>query len=164
MRDAGPVVASSGPIVALSVVGRLDLLPALFRSVLVPAAVFREVVGAGLGRPGASELRRASWARVVEVDPAPDRLLFDELGPGEAETITLAARSRARLLLVDDRRARRVAEAAHGLRVKGVAGLLLEGRRRGILPAVRPLLEPMVAGGYRLSQRLIDRLCAESGE
>ncbi|MBI5013873.1 MAG: UPF0175 family protein [Deltaproteobacteria bacterium] len=161
---AGSVVTNSEPIVALSAVGRLDLLPALFESVLVPAAVFREVAGAGLGRPGANELRRAAWARVVDVEPSPGPPLSEELGPGEAETIALAARTGASLALLDDRRARRAAEDGYGVGVKGVAGLLLEGKRRRILPSVRPLLDRMLAEGYRLSPRLIDHTCREAGE
>jgi hypothetical protein len=90
-------------------VGQLNVLSALYPSVLVPEAVWREVTGAGVGRPGARELLATSWTTRVTVDPPPDRLLLEELGEGEAEAITLAVRREAKLLLMDDRRAHRVA-------------------------------------------------------
>jgi hypothetical protein len=89
---------------------------------------------------------------------------MEELGDGEAEAITLAVRREAKLLLMDDRRARRVAELAYRLRVKGVAGVLVVAKRRGFITAVRPLLEAMRGRGYYLSQRLIERACREAGE
>jgi len=162
--DEGPVVTNSGPLIGLAAAGKLDLLGALFDSVLVPAAVYQEVVGAGLGRPGTDELPRAPWATVIHVDPPPEPLLAEELGPGEAEAITLARNRKARLLLLDDRRARRIAEVAYGLRVKGAAGILLEAKRRGLVAAVRPLVEAMQAQGYRLSERLVRGVLQETGE
>jgi predicted nucleic acid-binding protein len=44
-------VVNSGPLVALSLLGQLDLLPALYAECWVPQTVFDEV--AGVGKPGA---------------------------------------------------------------------------------------------------------------
>ena len=40
----GPVVTNTGPLIALAGIGRLDILPALFREVLAPAAVVSELL------------------------------------------------------------------------------------------------------------------------
>ncbi len=45
------VVADSTPLIHLSVVSDLSFLHSLFRSILIPPAVFQEVVGDG-GRMG----------------------------------------------------------------------------------------------------------------
>jgi len=147
MAESEPVVTNSGPLIALASVGQLDVLRALYLSVLVPEAVWREVTEAGAGRPGARELAATSWTTRVTIDPPPDRLLTEELGDGEAEAITLAVRREAKLLLMDDRRGRRVAELAYRLRVKGVAGVLVAAKRRGFITTVRPLLERCEATG-----------------
>lgn len=66
----GRAVINAGPLVALSLAGRLDVLPALFGEFWIPDPVFQEVVRAGVGRPGADELADPQWA--THVCPAPD--------------------------------------------------------------------------------------------
>lgn len=164
MPEAGPIVTNSGPLIILAAVGQLDLVGRLYGSVLVPGAVFAEVTGGGPGRPGAIELAAASWAVRTEVVPPPDPLLLQDLGRGEAEAITLAVRREARLLLLDDRKARQVAEVAYGLRVKGAPGILVAGKRQGLVPSVGRLLEEMRARGYYLAQPVVDQALREAGE
>ncbi|MFC1707055.1 DUF3368 domain-containing protein [Planctomycetota bacterium] len=162
--DTGLVVVDSGPIIGLSIVGQLPLLRAISSSVLAPGAVFQEVVETGTGRPGASELEAAAWIERATVSPPPDPLLARELGAGEAEVIALAVQRAATLVILDDRRARRVAELAYGLRVRGTAALVVEAKRRGLIVAARPVLEAMTAGGYFLSSRLVEWACRAAGE
>jgi hypothetical protein len=45
------VINNAGPLVALSLLERLDVLPALFWEFWIPAPVYAEVMTAGLGRP-----------------------------------------------------------------------------------------------------------------
>jgi uncharacterized protein len=161
---AGPIVINAGPLVALSMVGQLDMLAALYGRVLVPAAVVQEVVTAGAGRAGAREVAGAAFLERIVVEPPPEPLLAGELGPGEAEVIALAHRRGARLVILDERRARRIAEHAYQLQVKGTAGILVAAKRAGHLASVRPLLAAMVQKGYFLSVRLVERACREAGE
>ena len=121
-------VINTGPLVALSLAGRLDLLPALFAEFWIPEQVFHEVVLACVGRPGASALADARWAAHVCPAPTPDPLLIAELDLGEAAVIALA-RSLAPW--------RKIAHQIYGLPVKGTAGLLVEAHRRGLLGDVR---------------------------
>jgi predicted nucleic acid-binding protein len=160
----GPIVCNTGPLIALAMVGHLDLLAKLYHRVFVPEAVLREATGSGTGRIGAAEVASAAWLERVSGDLAVEPLLAKELGPGESEVIAAAHHLGARLVLIDERRARRIAEQAYGLRVKGSAGILVAAKRAGFIPAVRPLLERMRTQGYHLSQRLIDRAVAESRE
>jgi predicted nucleic acid-binding protein len=162
--DEGPIVCNTGPLIALAMVGHLDVLAKLYRRVLIPEAVLREAVSAGSGRIGAAEVESASWLERVSGDLPLEPLLIQELGPGESEVIAAAHQLRARLVLIDERRARRIAEQAYGLRVKGSAGILVAAKKAGLIPVIQPLLESMRAQGYRLSQRLIDRALLEAGE
>lgn len=160
----GPIVCNSGPLIALSLVGHLELLEKLYQRVLVPNAVLREVTGAGKGRIGASEVSNAAWLERMREDPTPEPLLAKELGPGEAAVIATAYRLRAGLVLIDERRARRIAEQAYSLKVKGSAGILVSAKQAGLILAVRPLLDAMAREGYYLSERLITRAAKEAGE
>lgn len=71
-------VVNAGPLVALSLAGRLNLLPALFKEFWIPEAVFREVVIAGLGHPGAQAQSDTAWAERVRPAPEPDPLLVSK--------------------------------------------------------------------------------------
>jgi len=47
----------------------------------------------------------------------------------------------------------------------GIAGQLdILAKRRGLVPAVRPLLETMRAGGYDLAESLVDLAARQVGE
>jgi predicted nucleic acid-binding protein len=58
------VVADATPLIALAKIGQLAWLPDLFGEILVPDAVYTEIVIAGSGRSGAEEIRTANWIRV----------------------------------------------------------------------------------------------------
>ena len=161
-----PVVADTGPLIALARVERLELLQQRYERVVVPPAVHAELV-LDSDRPGARVLSgafNAGWLTVGSVtDSALVRELARLLGPGEAEAIALAEQEDACFLLVDDARGRRIARS-RDIAVVGVAGVLLAGKSRGELPAVRPILEALSNTGYRLSPRLIVGVLARAGE
>lgn len=82
------------------------------------------------------------------------------LGDGEREAIALAMEVGAAAIILDDRAARRVAEAA-GLNVIGTLGLLLEAKRKGIVTRVRPELDKAEGAFSRhsLTQRTEIAIC-----
>jgi hypothetical protein len=53
--------------------------------------------------------------------------------------IAVAHQTGTQLVLIDDRRARSVAEQAYGLRVKGSAGILVAAKRAGLYLSGPPL-------------------------
>ena len=118
----------------------------------------------GARRPGADELAAATWAIRVDLEVPPEALLAEDVGRGESEAIALAVQRRARLLLLDDRRARRIAEVAYHLRVKGIAGVLVAAKRRGLIASVESLLVQIRGNGYYIAQPIIDRAVREAGE
>lgn len=153
-------VINSGPLVALSLAGRLDLLPALFDQFWIPEPVFHEVVLAGVGRPGASALTDTRWLAHVCPTPTPDPLLVAELDPGEAAVIALARSMTPCVAIIDEKRGRKIAHQIYGLPVKGTAGLLVEAHRRGLLSDVRVILLGLKRAGYFLSDAVIEAACA----
>ncbi len=159
------VIADASPIILLSRVGRLDLLPALYGKVVVPAPVFQEVVVAGAERPGSRELQAAPWMDVVETD-LNDALFANlrrDLDLGEAATLALAKARRADLVLIDDRQGR-LAAASLGLAVKGTLGILVAAKREGHLAQVGPLLDALVEHGAWASPALKRQILVAAGE
>jgi predicted nucleic acid-binding protein len=159
------VVADAGPIIHLSLIGHLDLIPALFGRVVVPRRVYEEVVRSEGGMPGSDELRNATWADLHEGDVRPElvRLLESHLDFGEAAAIALALDLGADMVLSDDRQARLAAERLE-LRVRGTLGILLEARRQGRIPELAPLLNELRSKGVWLSGKLIEGVLREAGE
>ena len=140
--DSGPIICNAGPIIALALAGHLEVLPALYKSILVPEAVWREVVDSGFGRAGAADLKSARWIEVVPPIAA-DSFLEAELGRGESQVIALGRARESALVLIDELLARRVAGQIYGLRVKGSAGILVQAKSAGLIREVRPLLHQM---------------------
>lgn len=153
-------VINSGPLVALSLIGRLDLLSLLFSEFWIPDKVYHEVVVAGLGKPGAAALSEQQWTKHIRVAPEPDPLLIAELDPGEAAVIALARSCSPCLVIIDEKRGRRIAHHVYGLSVKGTAGLLVEAKRRNLIDGdLRTILLGLKRSGYFLSDTVIDRAC-----
>ena len=148
-------VINAGPLVALSLLNQLDLLPALFTECWITQTVFNEVAVAGVGKPGANALQSADWLGRVRESPMPDPLLILELDAGEAEVITLARQLSPCIALIDERRGRRIAQDVYGLAVKGTAGVLVEAQRRGLISGIRPQLLALRNVGYFISDGVI---------
>jgi predicted nucleic acid-binding protein len=100
------VLVNTTPILALSLIGELDLLRTLYGQVVAPPSVEAEVLAGGREGIGSSELQEASWLRIASLqDPRRADLLAD-LDRGEAEVLALALELNADLVIVDERSAR----------------------------------------------------------
>lgn len=159
------VVSDTSPIIGLAAVGQLDLLRKLYGTVLLPTAVMKELTATDPPAPGFREVQDADWFRVLQVgEPTLTTALELELDRGEAEAIALSVEHDADLLLLDERKARTVARRL-GRPVIGVLGVLVEAKRRDLLPAVRPVLDGLLTrAGFRISKSLRSRVLQETGE
>lgn len=151
------VVADASCLIALQHVGRLGLLQQLFGDgVVIPRAVQPEVAPTLPDMP--------EWIRVVDVaKPSRPELLAGRMGEGETEALALADEIEAKAVIVDDLAARRTAREL-GLRIVGTAGILVRAKQRGLIPAVRPVLDALLAAGFRLSAKVYGRILSAAGE
>ncbi len=157
------VVSDTSPLVNLAAVRRLDLLQQLYGQVIIPQVVYDEIV-AGAPQPGSSEVK-FSW---IEVRRATLRSLTAslrmELDEGEAEAIALATELNADLLLLDERKGRAVATRM-GIRFIGVLGVLVDAKRKNLVPAVKPVVDELISkAGFWVSPQLYDRILESVGE
>lgn len=148
-----PVLANSSCLIALEGIGRLELLRELYGEVRVPPAVTREF---GLGLP--------SWMRVYDLTNKPflEAMLLD-LGPGEAETITLAMETPGSLVILDEKKGRKLAERLN-LRLTGTLGVLLRAKQRGLVESVREVIQQLDQLNFRMSEQLRRRTLELAGE
>ena len=157
------VVSNASPLITLSRVGHIELLPQLFQSVSVAEEVYQEVAVAGAGRPAAELVAQAKWLRRKPVTPQPwFALRRPKFGLGELHTIALAEALRADLTVIDERGARRLAES-RGLKVIGCVGLLEVGFRRGFVPDLREAYERLEHEGAFVAREILDRSLSAFG-
>lgn len=159
------VVSDSSVLIALSAAGHFSLLRELYGRVLVPAAVHREVTR-DPDRFGADELAGAEWIEVRHVTDAAlvTSLIQGGIGRGESEAIVLAMEVGADYLLIDDLRGRQAAARA-GLQIAGVLGVLLLAKRRGLIPAIKPLVDSLARSiAFRVGTPLLEDVLRSAGE
>ena len=124
------VIADTGPINYLILIGHINVLPQIFERVALPRAVETE-----LSNFLAPEIVRRwiasppAWLEVHETSGLP---LVSGLGKGETAAIALAESIHADLLLIDERVGFGVAKRK-GIRVTGTLGLLDLAADRGLL-------------------------------
>ena len=142
-----PTVSNTSPISNLAWIGRLDLLLDQFHEVWIPKAVESELqnVPEPTVLTSIDDAKRKGWLKSrVASDAALVSLLTVELHPGEAEAIALALEMKADWLLIDERDMARQL----GLRVTGVLGVLLCGKKMGHLEVIKPELDALRAKAH----------------
>jgi len=151
------VVTDTTAITTLLKAGEDRLLREIFASVIVPQAVWDELLAFHSHLPD-FVLRRP----VLEPN---QRLAGTELlGRGEAEAIKLAQEIDADLLLTDDRKARTAATDL-GIKSSGVLGLIVHAKKLGRLSSVRDAIEVLEKrGGLYLSDAVKAEALKLAGE
>lgn len=153
------VVSNTSPLIHLEKIGRLELLRELFGEIRIPRAVEAEL----LQRRPPREL--PGWVRpsVAAVPDVVARLAARVRGRGEAETLALAVRERADLVLTDDRMALREAKRL-GLEVTGTLGVLVRAKRQGLLEEIRGEVERLRQAGAWFGRDVVVRALVQAGE
>jgi predicted nucleic acid-binding protein len=152
------IVADSSPLIILAKLGCFDLLRELFPVLHISVEVHHELVIAGAGLPGSSEVAAAPWITVTKLR-YPTRLLAVReryaMGAGELSTILLGGELRADAVLLDDYKARQLARA-EGLQVRGTVGVLENLHRAGHLDDLRSAFRQLLAHNVYIDQRLLN--------
>lgn len=128
------IVADTGPINYLVLIGYIDLLPQLFEKIFMPVSVRDEL--AHVEAPSAVQEWIKGPPAWLEIRPVPSGQASDasllSLDEGEREAIALAVSLNADLVLMDDREGTTVARQK-GLAVTGTIGVLDLASRRGMV-------------------------------
>jgi predicted nucleic acid-binding protein len=128
------VIADTGPIHYLVLIDHIDLLPALFDKVILPAVVQAELTAANTPLPVRNWIAEPpGWVEVRETSGDFDSdPLMKGIHRGEKAAIALATTLNADLLLMDDRKGVTVARKK-GLRVTGTLGILELATESGLV-------------------------------
>lgn len=159
------VVSNASPLISLARIGHLHLLHLLYHEIVIPEAVWYEVVVQGAGLTGADDVQAAPWIQQrVVTNTLLTFALQRDLDAGEAEAIVLARETCADLLLMDERIGRETATYL-GIRCIGVLGVLIAAKKRGHIHHVRPLLDALRdVARFRVSDTLYQQVVHDMDE
>ena len=156
------IVSNSTPLIALSRINEFDLLRIIFSSIIIPGAVYNEVVLEGAGRSGVKEVANASWIikRDVQNLLAVSMLQVD-LDRGEAEAVVLAKELGADYLLLDEKKARRIARNSE-IKIMGTVGILGLAAKKGLISNLDDTFTKLEQNGFRFTEEIRKKVKEES--
>jgi predicted nucleic acid-binding protein len=133
------------------------MLPRLFGEILIPSAVADELLQFHPTLPAWCIVRAATLSPLLDH-------LREAVDLGEAEAIALAHELQANLVLLDDKKGRRQAEAI-GLSCLALPGVLVAAKRQGLIPSVAAAFETIaMQGRYRVADSAALILLRSVGE
>jgi predicted nucleic acid-binding protein len=156
-----PVVSNTSPIINLVGVDLLHVLHDLYGEIWIPDEVLIEF--SYKSYPKSPDLRQIPWIITQNTSYQVSLTMPKRLGAGEVAAITLAQVCHARLLIIDDHLGRKVAQEKE-IPITGTVGILLEAKIAGLVPAIRPIIDEMIAQGRYISLSLRQMVLEAAGE
>ena len=147
------IIADTSSLIILTKIGELDLLYKAYKRVIITHDVFLEY---GEKLP--------LWIDVRQVnDHYRQQLIEMQLAKGEASAIALALETDDALVILDDWKARKIAER---LRVQftGTIGVLIKAKHSGIITSIKPFLMKIRETNFRISDELEQIALKEANE
>lgn len=150
------VIADTGPVNYLILIGEIEVLPALYHRVLIPVSVCEE-----LKRPRTPKDVRnwitqpPAWLEIRAPSKSFDQGLA-HLDTGERDAILLAEEMGADQLIIDEIRGRREAKRRQ-LPFTGTLGVLAAGAEQGLLD-LRSAVDRLRQTSFHIAQDILDGL------
>lgn len=153
------IISDTTPIISLIKINRLDLLEELFGEVLIPDAVFRELITNVTFKEEADIVKSSEFIKVSSIQNRKSLEILQAasgLDAGESEAIILADELKSDVLIIDERRGRKVAQNL-GIAITGTIGILIQAYHEKILSEeeVKSCFEYLKNSSIRLSDTLI---------
>jgi uncharacterized protein len=157
------VISDTSPLVCLLHLNHIGLLKDLFENVIIPTAVFNELINAKI--IGHNFLQTNSFIQIktpVDKKKVEDLMLI--LDEGESEAIVLSLELKTELLLIDEAPGRKIARQ-YGIPIKGILGVLLLAKEKSLINGVKPLIERLQTEiNFRINNNLLQKILIEANE
>lgn len=147
------VIADTSCFILLDKISELDLLQKIFGSVTTTKEIAEE-----FSKP------LPQWVNIQSVaNHRYSELLEIEVDKGEASAIGLAFEIDNSLLILDDQKARKLAQRL-SLNYTGTLGILLKAKELGILSAIKPVLQKVQQTNFHFSEKVLYDILREADE
>jgi predicted nucleic acid-binding protein len=147
------IISDTSCFIILSNIGELELLHKVYGQVTTTIDIVNEY---GEKLP--------EWVEIKDTkDKYRQQLLEMQLDKGESSAITLALETPHSTLILDDYKARRIAEQL-GLSYTGTIGVIIKAKLLGIIPSIKPLLDKIRHTDFRISADIELQALKEANE
>ncbi len=160
MNKSVIVVSDTGPIISLSVINKLYLLDRMFGSVFIPKAVYDELLKLE-GLIDIQGIKDFFKDRVKEITNQNNLILIMDYG--ESESVILYKEINANFLIIDDKKARTIAESLE-VNCIGTLGILYNAKKNGLIKELRPLFLDLLDNNRFYSKHVLNHLLVKSNE
>ncbi len=86
-----------------------------------------------------------------------------QIDKGESSAIALALETPNSVVILDDYKARKIAERL-GITLTGTIGVIIKAKLNRVIPSIKPLLEKIKRTDFRLSDEIETQALKEAGE
>ena len=146
------IIADTSCLIVYHKVGKFEILQETFSDLIVTKEVAEEF----------GEL--PDWVEIKEVaDKGQYLKLAEYLGKGEASSIALALEFDNSLLIIDEKKGRKVAGDLR-IEIIGSLGVLIKAKEKGVIKSLREILILIDKTDFRISQSIREKVLKESGE
>lgn len=156
-------VVNASPIIALSKIDQVHLLPKLCSHIIIPQGVAQEIAAPLEDDAAKQWLRKDGKQWTKDVGFVISIIAAWDLGAGESEVLSWAYQHKNYQAIVDDLAARKCARSL-GISVCGTIGVIVRAKQKGKIPNVKLLLNQLQDAGFRLDARLFKTALSLAGE
>lgn len=147
------IISDTSCLIILTNIGELDLLQKIYGQVFTTAEVADEF---GENLP--------EWIKIIAAtDKYRQKILELQIDKGEASAIALALEFPDSVIILDDLKARKIAEKL-GIEITGTIGVIIKAKLGGTIPSIKPLLDKIKQTDFRLSVEIEQQALKEAGE
>ncbi len=156
------IVLNASPLILLCNSNLEFVLPEMFTEIVVPDAVWQEILRSPLIDRAIQRLPSLDWLNRVAVTPASPIVRWD-LGPGETEVLIFSLEQRDYIPVLDDLHAKKCARSL-GIPTLGTGAILILAKERELIESVESALRQLQKVGLWISESVIQLLKHEAGE
>jgi len=137
------IISDTSCLIVLNNIGELELLHKLYGEILTTSIIADEFGD-----------KLPTWVKIQNVqDIYRVRILELQIDKGESSAIALALEIPESTLILDDFKARKIAEGL-GLKMTGTLGIIIKAKLNNLIPSVRPIFEKIKKTNFRISEEI----------
>lgn len=147
------IIADTSCLILLSKLNELHLLHQLYQTITITSVIAKEY-----------DHPLPQWVNIQDAtNISALSILQTTVDAGEASAIALALEQENCLIIIDDSKARKLANKLH-INYTGTLGILLLAKQKGYLPSIIPVIKKIKLTNFHFPKELEQKVLALAGE